>query len=136
MESKVFRFVLHSCFILNLSAEKRLTEDNTKLSDLIGRDGQVPDFRLRRVTLTYKAGDGAMKLDSIFYMVRFHFSNLCDLIPMPLQAVNNVVEGKHPLTPEDSVLLASYQIQAIYGDYDPSTPVVSLYDFPLYAPYI
>lgn len=33
------------------------------------KDGQAPDFRLRRIAMVYKPGDGAMKLDNIFYMV-------------------------------------------------------------------
>jgi hypothetical protein len=54
--------------------ERRLSDDNVKLSDLLGKDGQAPELRLRRIALSYKPNDGAMKLDSIFYMVQLIIS--------------------------------------------------------------
>jgi hypothetical protein len=54
--------------LIPFQIEKRLTDDNIKLSDLLGKDGP-PDLRLRRIALALKHADGAMKLDSIFYMV-------------------------------------------------------------------
>jgi hypothetical protein len=99
---------MYYLYVVNGTNEIRLSDDNQKLSSLLGKDGQVPDLRLRRITLSYKPSDGAMKLDSIFYM-----------------AVNNVVEGKHPLTQEEAITMAAQQVQAIYGDYDPSHLVVT-----------
>jgi len=65
-------------------------------------------LRLRRITTSTKPTESVVKLDMLFF-----------------QASHNVVRGKHPLNVEEAILLAGYHIQALYGDYDPASPVAT-----------
>jgi len=114
----IFKTVVHKINLKNTGnyylywlqgdKEKKLL-DAEKLSEIIQKgEGVVPDLRLRRITTSTKPTESVVKLDMLFF-----------------QASHNVVRGKHPVTSDEAILLSGYHIQALYGDYDPSSPVAT-----------